>query len=115
MPRKPPSEEASATFWLIAPNHVLKTSGVLRGLGIENRRYLSQIVERTLNDVGRLGAGEVLAQRFLNRGSSFLRLEIRNDGLDELARTGIRLAAAKAELLANASLSAPTSRLDPPP
>src|SRR5262245_54358273 len=61
IPRKPPSEEASAIFWLM---------------------LLSQAW---------LSTGKPLAQRLLDRGSSFRCLVFGDDGLYEFARTGISL------------------------
>ena len=67
MPRKPPSEEASATFWPIACNQALNPAASWGALSIEDSGHFSQISERTLNSVSRLsGAGKVLTQCFLN-------------------------------------------------
>jgi hypothetical protein len=104
-----PSLEASATLWLMRPNQALKAAESPGALA-SDRRDVTQISERALDNISGLRAGETLLEGFLNGRSSFRCLEVGNDRLDQLVGAGSSFASASAELLAKASLSMPHRR-----
>ena len=80
---------------------------VARCLGIDDGRDLPQKFERAPNEFSWLGTGKLLAQRLLNGGSPFRRLEISDDALTSSLEAESSFAASNADLLAKASLSVP--------
>jgi hypothetical protein len=75
-----------------AAQESLEASCIIRRLGIKDCRDISQTVERALDDLGRptVGKCNVLAQSFLNGGSSFTRFEISYGFLDEIVRGRVK-------------------------